>query len=466
MSQPVDKHWFISLNGKRYGPYTYAALAEAAAKGVIDGDTSVWRLGWVKWHPARRVPGLIEESAEPEGFDAIGEQPEGRQDRADADATHPSSSQDEDAPADAPRWKSRRAAAAEIQVKEQDVPAVAPGWTDQPAEDEDQDEDEDVAAGAPRPIGHQPSIRADRRAEAAGVPEVPPQIRDERAPPTGRRAWGKRAAFGVLAIGLLAGAGWGLFASGLIVVVEPQRSSQAVEPKPSQPPELPSPARALPGVQAAGNTLPQAVAALPAVIALQRNDPAAFGRFSKRMAESAANAPADEILSLARGALRKSVKRLLANAAAETLLEITEVYVGYMQALQTASPESCVALSDESKGASLTSNLAKEFPALFTRDMAVLERVAGTDPGSVIVPPTADQARPYLDTVFNSLRQQSVQSELLGRTTLAASEFLPYCALVIEFYEAVLALPPEDRINMLRFLYATAASDPEDDVQK
>jgi hypothetical protein len=37
---------------------------------------------------------------------------------------------------------------------------------------------------------------------------------------------------------------------------------------------------------------------------------------------------------------------------------------------------------------------------------------------------------------------------------------------VIEFYEAVLALPPEDRINMLRFLYAAAASDPEDDVQK
>jgi hypothetical protein len=469
-AQPVDKHWFISLNGKRYGPYTYAALAEAAAKGVIDGDTSVWRLGWVKWHPARRVPGLIEESAEPETFDAIGEQPERREDRADADATHPSSSQDEDAPADAPRWKSRRAAAAaaDIQVEDQDAPAVAPGWKDQPAEDEDQDEDADVAAGAPRPIGHQPSIRADRYAEAAGIPEVPPQVRDELAPPAGRRAWnwGKRAVFGLLALGLLAGAGWGLFASGLIVVVEPQQSSQAVEPKPSQPPELPSPARAPPGVQAAGNALPQAVAALPAVIALQRNDPAAFGRFSKRMAESATNASGDEILSLARGALRKSVKRLLANAPAETLLEITEVYVGYMQALQTASPESCVALSDESKGASLTSNLAKEFPALFARDMAVLERVAGTDPGSVIVPPTADQARPYLDTVFNSLRQQSVQSELLGRTTLAASEFLPYCALVIEFYEAVLALPPEDRTNMLRFLYAAAASDPEDDVQK
>src|ERR1700680_4263807 len=129
-AQPVDKHWFIALNGKRYGPYPYAALAEAAAKGVIDGDTSVWRLGWVKWHPARRVPGLIEESAEPEAFDAIGEQPEGREDRGDADLTHQPSSQDQDTPPHAPRWRSRRAAEDEAgpQAEDEDVPADAPRW--------------------------------------------------------------------------------------------------------------------------------------------------------------------------------------------------------------------------------------------------------------------------------------------------------------------------------------------------
>ena len=66
-AQPVDRHWFISRDGKRYGPYTFEALAAAAAKGVIDGETVVWRLGWVQWHPASRVPGLIPEQAlEPE----------------------------------------------------------------------------------------------------------------------------------------------------------------------------------------------------------------------------------------------------------------------------------------------------------------------------------------------------------------------------------------------------------------
>src|SRR5579871_6581050 len=58
-TQLVDQHWFISLNGKRYGPYTFAALVEAAGKGVVTSETSVWRLGWEQWHPASQVPGLL-----------------------------------------------------------------------------------------------------------------------------------------------------------------------------------------------------------------------------------------------------------------------------------------------------------------------------------------------------------------------------------------------------------------------
>src|ERR1700733_11833668 len=66
-AQPSDRHWFISRDGKRYGPYTFEALTAAAGKGLIDGDTIVWCLGWVQWHPARTVPGLIPgEPQEPE----------------------------------------------------------------------------------------------------------------------------------------------------------------------------------------------------------------------------------------------------------------------------------------------------------------------------------------------------------------------------------------------------------------
>src|SRR5579862_6417069 len=57
--QEIDRNWYFSRSGKRYGPYTYAALTEAAQRGVITADTNIWRLGWADWHPAAHVPGLI-----------------------------------------------------------------------------------------------------------------------------------------------------------------------------------------------------------------------------------------------------------------------------------------------------------------------------------------------------------------------------------------------------------------------
>jgi hypothetical protein len=207
--------------------------------------------------------------------------------------------------------------------------------------------------------------------------------------------------------------------------------------------------------------MPAAIAALPAVVALRRNDPAAFRRFQRLYADSAVkNAKDDEVLSLARAALRKSVKRQLANSPGDTLLEMTETYLVYMRGLESLSPESCVALSDESKGARMTSNLAQQFPFQFIRDMAVLERVSSVSLGTAVMPLTADQARPFLELVFSNVRQQPVKSELLGRDKLSPAEFEPYCALMIAFYQAVLELPRNDKINLLRYLYATAAAEP------
>jgi GYF domain 2 len=490
-AQPVDKHWFISLKGKRYGPYTFAALTEAADKGVIDADTNVWRLGWVKWHPARSVPGLLNDPSEQEDAvqdDSVREAP-ARQDHAREDSTREGSGNDFGPGGQQPRQRDDHGDAPgltdDLPPENHGPPSNAPGRSQRPAWQDDDaprtapgliDEqplqDEDMPRGALPSLSEQPAKPTDRGADITAVPQVPPQLRDELAepPPTGppARRWGRRAALGLLTVTVLAGAGWGLFYSGLIVAVAPSSNqvAESTPPRPQPQSEPAEPERGPPPALAAGNGLPAAVAALPAVMTIERNDPAVFERFRKRFVESAANVADDQILSLARAVLRKSVRGLLANAPGDTLVEITGAYVGYMQALQFSSPESCVALSDESKGAKLTSNLAKEFPALFARDMAVLDRVAGNGPGAAIAPLTAEQARPYLDMVFNSLRQQPLQNELLRRVKLTPAEFLPYCNLVIAFYETVLALPSEDRTNLLRYLYAAAAADPDDDVAK
>jgi GYF domain 2 len=207
--------------------------------------------------------------------------------------------------------------------------------------------------------------------------------------------------------------------------------------------------------------LPDIVANMPAVIALKMADPDAFGKFVKRFtAAYHDNEPDDVILTQARTAVRKSIKHMLANATNESLLEITEVNLAYMRGLAQSNAGSCVALSDESKGAALDANLARDFPPLFDREMAVLERVI-SNAGTKQTAPTEAEVRPYLEAVFADLKKKPVQTQLLGRDKLSEAEYAPYCDLVIAFYEGVRGLPFNDAVKLLRNLYAAAATDPD-----
>lgn len=429
----AGQHWFVSLDGKRHGPFTFATLTKAAANGVITAETEIWRRGWKKWHPARQVPGLLNEAPlAPEsaaddsewislrqrlGHNTPGQQPP-RKSRLSPENQADNAFADE--------WG--MLAVRQTQARGNVAPS-RPGRENLRKTTFDDDGDDVADYGA-----------ADRAQVAEDEPVRWPL-----------RRFLKLAAIGLTAVVLLWGVGGNLFAS------RPATQTRSLKSAAATP---------MSKVVASADGLPTAVANLPAVIALQRNDPAAFERFKKRYADSAVNPQDDEVLSIARAALRKSVKHLLAISSGDVLLEITEASLAYMQGLQVSNPESCVALSDESKGAKLTSNLAKELPVPFVRDMSVLERIAGTNPHIAVAPLTAEEARPYLEAVFNALRRQPVKSELLGRDKLAASEFQPYCALVIAFYQAVLELPRDDKVNLLRYLYATAAINADSDLAR
>jgi hypothetical protein len=241
----------------------------------------------------------------------------------------------------------------------------------------------------------------------------------------------------------------------------PDKAPSASAPTPAAAPQTSATAPA-----AARNSIdgvPNVVADMPAVAALKTVDPNAYAKFLKRFATTyKANAADDETLTQARTALRKSMKHLLAKASTESLLEITEVNLAYMRALRPNNPGSCVALSDESKGATLDSNLARDDAPLFQREMAVLERIINSTANTDASPSEAE-VRPYLEAVFGELKKQPVQTQLLGRDKLTAAEYTPYCDLVIAFYEAVRALPFADAVKLLRNLYATAAAEPDPD---
>jgi hypothetical protein len=438
-TQLAGQHWFVLLNGKRHGPFPFSALTKAAKQGVITADTNVWRRGWQKWHPARQVPGLLNEAP------LAPDDAEWTDERLGAPT--------EEALLYAPRRAGARPAAPDVITLRGGPPSsedptehiFADEWrmlAERPAQDS--------KIGVSSRFGRKRTPKTtDVDSAGRDVAVVRPAARTETAhntPPagTGHRLY-KRAAGGLLAV-LLLGAGW--------VLLGPGSLRQSTDTKPIKA----TSAAAGSALMAPVDNLPAAVASLPAVVALQRNDPAAFERFKRRYADSAQNARDDEVMSFARSALRKSVKHLLAISSGDVLLEITETSLAYMQGMQASNPESCVALSDESKGAKLTSNLAKELPVEFVRDMSVLERIASTNPHTAVAPIPAEEARPLLETVFSALRTQPVKVELLGRPKLEPADFAPYCALVIAFYKAVLDLPRDDKVNLLRYLYAAAAN--------
>src|ERR1700722_3909109 len=71
------QHWFVLLNGKRYGPYTLSALVKGVEKGVIGQSAGVWRPGWEQWRTAGEVPELFAPEPPPvEAFEEKQEQPE------------------------------------------------------------------------------------------------------------------------------------------------------------------------------------------------------------------------------------------------------------------------------------------------------------------------------------------------------------------------------------------------------
>ena len=50
--------WYLSRDGKRYGPYPFSVLVEAVRKNVITKADLVWRPGWETWRSSGSVPGL------------------------------------------------------------------------------------------------------------------------------------------------------------------------------------------------------------------------------------------------------------------------------------------------------------------------------------------------------------------------------------------------------------------------
>jgi hypothetical protein len=207
---------------------------------------------------------------------------------------------------------------------------------------------------------------------------------------------------------------------------------------------------------AATEKVRDALAKVPVYATLRRLDPTAFDNITGQVAEeSQPGASEDVIFSQARSVLGATIKQYTPRASEDAILDMTDVMVAYMSALQVSDPESCVAINDQSTGARLRANLLKQFPDIFDRELAVNERILTTAAGSSQPVPGEPQIQPQLNTVQTQLTQRfDRQLALLSKKNLAPSEYATYCQIARALLEEIRRLPPNQAADLLRYVYA------------
>jgi len=138
-------------------------------------------------------------------------------------------------------------------------------------------------------------------------------------------------------------------------------------------------------------------------------------------------------------------------------MESVDLRIAYLSALQNSDPESCVALEDDTRGATLRINLATRLPALAARELDLYEKIFGTSPARRSLP-TEQQTMPTLNKVLEKLGKRSdLKSELLDKDRLAPAEFRPFCDLLLAFYQELRRLPDKQAADLSRYLLGQGA---------
>jgi hypothetical protein len=207
---------------------------------------------------------------------------------------------------------------------------------------------------------------------------------------------------------------------------------------------------------AATDKVQDALARIPVYATLRRLDPAAFENITSQVAEEFRQGVGeDEIFTHARSALAATIQQYTPHASEDAILDMTEVMVSYMSALQATDPESCVALNDASTGAQLRANLEKQFPAIYNRELAVDNRILTTGANDSTPVPTEPDVKPQLDALQTELTQRfDQQLALLAKKDLAPSEYPTYCQIALALLQEIRRLPPKEAADLLRYVYA------------
>lgn len=484
--------WYLLHEGQQHGPFPISAFIKAVEEGTLTKDHLIWRPGWEGWRSGTAAAELLGplSSARTEAMQG------GIESEATLELPSPPLPELQPASAEAPPLL----AAARVDAAVSEVAEAGPAETEQ--------------AGKPKiqelsgPDAHDLGWTDGLSFLNDGAPaeqlepllDSPPENAFATYPSRSKRHW-TNVALAIVAIsfsafalraalqnsgahgGLVVGGAWAVFSVSVLAIIVWQLAgawrSSAQEEERADSAFFMRAAQALVVVGgsaavvigaadsslfggseslAAGAATEQVRDALikaPVYATLQRINPAAFDTITEQVVtDFQAGTTDDVILVKARPALGQAIKQYTALASEDAILEMNDIMVAYMNAMQASDPESCVAINDLSTGARLRANLAKQFPDIFDRELEVDQRILTT--ADIAHPiPTEPQIAPQLNTVQTQMTKRFNRGVgLLAKKDLAPSEYATYCRIALALLQEIRRLPRQQGADLLRYVYS------------
>jgi hypothetical protein len=491
--------WYLLYDGQQHGPFPISSFIKAVEEGTITKDHLIWRPGWEGWRSGSAAAELL-------GGLALSAQAEATQ----SDGLQPAAALELPPPPPAPQPASVEAPLSLTATQvDPAVPELAEAG---PAELERAEEPKIPELSGPDPddVGWAGSLKflnegapAEPLEPLTDLPselDFPSEKEFATRPSVWQRHW-TNVALAIVAIsfsafalraalqnsgahgGLVVGGAWAVFSISVLAIIvwqlagawrstsqQEDRVDSAFFTRAAQAlvVVVGSAAVVIAAVDsslfggseslAAGAATEQVRDALikaPVYATLQRLNPAAFDGITEQVVADFQPGASDAVILVkARSALGQAIKQYTPLASEDAILDMTDVMVAYMNALQTSDPESCVAINDLSTGARLRTNLAKQFPDIFGRELAVDQRILTT--ADVAQPiPTGPQIQPQLNTVQAQMTQRFAQRVgLLAKKDLAPSEYATYCKIALALLQEIRRLPRQQAADLLRYVYA------------
>jgi hypothetical protein len=486
--------WYLLHDGAQHGPFPLSSFIKAVEEGTITKDHLIWRPGWEGWRSGTAAAELL--ASRPSAL------------QAQADAMEPAAMAELPPPIPPEAQPTSVEATPPLAVD-----SASPEPAEVPAELEQAEEPKIPELSGPDPddIGWAGSLKflndgappepLEPLLDFASENEIPTRNEFETGPSLWQRHW-TNVALAIVAIsfsafalraalqnsgahgGLVVGGAWAVFSIAVLAIIvwqlagawrstsqQEEQADSAFFTRAAQAlvvvggsaavvigaadSSLFGGSQSLAAGGAATEQVKGALIKAPVYATLQRLNPAAFDSITDQVvANFEPGASEDVIFVRARPALGEAIKQYTPLASEDAILDMTDVMVAYMNALQASDPESCVAINDLSTGARLRANLARQFPDIFNRELAVDQQILTT--ADVAHPiPTEPQIQPQLDTIQAQMTQRFDQGVgLLAKRDLAPSEYATYCRIALSLLQEIRRLPRRQAADLLRYVYA------------